>query len=63
MAVLAVLWHRLSKSSIGLSESFPSKRDGKARPQTGFHFMVQKRPVSGSSGASLAKMPQFESGK
>ena len=33
MAVLAVLWHRLSKSSIGLSESFPSKRDGKASPQ------------------------------
>ena len=32
-------------SSMGLSQSFPSKRGGKARPQTGFNIMVQKRPV------------------
>ena len=28
----------------------------------GFHFTVQKRPVPGSSGASLAKRPHLESG-
>ena len=50
------------QSSIGLSQSFPSKRGGKTRPWTGFHFMVQKRPVSGSSGPSLAKRPHLESG-
>ena len=51
---------------MGLSQSFPPKRVGKARPQTGFHFTVQKRPMSGSvqgpSGASLAKRPHLESG-
>ena len=45
------------QSSIGLSQSFPSKRCGKARPWTGFHFMVQKRSVPGSSGQPLAKRP------
>ena len=39
-----------------------SKRGGKARPWTGFFFTVQKRPVPGSSGASLAKRPYLESG-
>ena len=39
------------QSSLGFSQSFQSKRGGKARPQTGFHFTVQKRPVSVSSGA------------
>ena len=48
--------------SIGLPQSFPSKSGGKARPRTGFHFTVQKRPVPGSSGASLAKRPHLESG-
>ena len=47
---------------MGLSQSFPSKRGGKARPQPGFHFTVQKRPVLGSSGASWAKRPHLESG-
>ena len=51
---------------MGLSQSFPPKRGGKARPQTGFHFTVQKRPTSGSvpgtSGASLPKRPHLESG-
>ena len=50
------------QSSIGLSQSFPSKRGGKSRPWTGFHFTVQKRPLPGSSGASLAKRPHLESG-
>ena len=50
------------QSSVGLSQSFPPKRDGKARPQTGFYFTVQRRPVPGSSGASLAKKPQLECG-
>ena len=44
------------QSSIGLSQPFPSKR-----PWTGFSFTVQKRPVPGSSGASLAKRPYLES--
>ena len=51
---------------MGLSQSFPPKKGGKARPQTGFHFTVQKRPMSGSvpgtSGASLLKRPHLESG-
>ena len=49
------------QSCIGLSQSFPPKRDGKTKPQTGFHFHVQKRPVLESSDASLAKRPHFES--
>ena len=51
---------------VGLSQSFPPKRGGKARLQTGFQFTVQKRPMSGSvagtSGASLPKQPHLESG-
>ena len=50
------------QSSMGLSQSFHSKRGGMARTKTGFHFTVQKRPVPGSSGASLPKMPHLESG-
>ena len=34
------------QSSMSLSQSFPSKRDGKTRPQTGYHFTVQKRPCA-----------------
>ena len=49
------------QSSMGSSQSFPSMRGSKARPQPGFHFMVQKRPVPGSSDASLAKRPHLES--
>ena len=48
------------QSSTGLSQSFPSKRGGKARPQTGFHFSVQKRTMPGSSGAFLAKRAHLE---
>ena len=52
--------------SVALPQSFPPKRAGKARPQTGFQFTVQKRPLSGSvpgtSGASLPKRPHLESG-
>ena len=50
------------QSSMGLSQCFLYKRGGKTRPWTGFHFMVQKRPVPESSGASLAKRPHLESG-
>ena len=50
------------QSSMGLSQSFPSKRGGKARPRPGFNFTVLKRPVLRSSGASLAKRPHLESG-
>ena len=54
------------QSSVGLSQSFPPKRGGKARPQTGFHFTVQKRPMSGSvpgpGGTSFAKRPHLECG-
>ena len=50
-------WSLVQAHSVGLSQSFPPKRGGKARPQTGFQFTVQKRPMSGSvpgtSGASL----------
>ena len=67
MAILAGLWGRHSKqSSMSLSQSFPSKRGGKARPWTGFHFKVQKRSVPGSvpgsSGPPLAKRPHLETG-
>ena len=51
-------WSLAQAHSVGLSQSFPPKRGGKARPQTGFQFTVQKRPMSGSvlgtSGASFA---------
>ena len=36
-------------------------RGGKARPKTGFHFNVQKRPMPESTGISLAKRPHLES--
>ena len=59
-------WSLAQAHSVGLSQSFPPKRAGKARPWTGFHFTVQKRPLSGSvlgtSGASLPKRPHLESG-
>ena len=45
-----------------LSQSFPPKRGGKTSPWTGFHFMVQKRPVPWSSGPYFAKRPHLESG-
>ena len=62
MAILTGLWHRLSKSSMGSSQSFPSKRGGKARPWPGFHFMGQKRCMPGTNGASLVLRPPLESG-
>ena len=49
------------QSSMGLSQSFPPIRSGKARPKTGFHFNVQKRPVVGSSGAYFPKKPHLQS--
>ena len=59
-------WSLAQAHSVGLSQSFPPKRGGKARPWTGFQFTVQKRPMSGSvlgtSGASLPKWPHLESG-
>ena len=59
-------WSLAQAHSVGLSQSFPPKRGGKARSWTEFHFTVQKRPLSGSvlgtSGASLPKRPHLESG-
>ena len=59
-------WSLAQAHSVGLSQSFPPKRGGKVRPQAGFQFTVQKRPMSGSvpgtSGASLPKRPHLESG-
>ena len=59
-------WSLAQVHSVGVSQSFPPKRGGKARPWTGFHFTVQKRPLSGSvlgtSGTSLPKRPHLESG-
>ena len=59
-------WSLAQAHSVGLSQSFPPKRDGKARPWTVFQFTVHKRPMSGSvpgtSGASLPKWPHLESG-
>ena len=59
-------WSVAQAHSVGLSQSFPPKRGGKARPWTGFQFTVWKRPMSGSvpgiSGASLPKRPHLESG-
>ena len=45
-----------------LASQFPPKRGGRTRPQAGFHFTVQKRPMPGSSDPSLAKRPHLESG-
>ena len=54
------------QSSVGLSQSFPPKRVARPDHRTGFHFTVQKRPMSGSvpgpSGTSLAKRPHLECG-
>ena len=59
-------WSLEQAHSVGLSQSFPPAKGGKARPQTGFQFTVQKRPMSGSvlgtRGASLPKWPHLESG-
>ena len=59
-------WSLAQAHSVALSQSFPPKRGGKVRPQTGFQFTVHKRPMSGSvlgtSGASLPKWPHLESG-
>ena len=59
-------WSLAQAHSMGLSQSFPPKRAGKAKPWTGFHFTVQKRPMSGpvpgTSGASLPKRSHLESG-
>ena len=59
-------WSLAQAHSASLPQSFPPKRVGKARPQTGFQFTVHKRPMSGSvpgtSGASLPKQPYLESG-
>ena len=49
------------QSSMGLSQSFPPMRGGKARPKSGFHFNAQKRPVPESSGAYLATGPDLKS--
>ena len=56
---LAQVYHQ---SSVDLSQSFPPMKGDKARPETGFHFTVQKMPVPGPSGASLAKRPHLECG-
>ena len=57
-------WSLAQAHSVGLSQCFPPRRDGKARPWTGFQFTVQKRPMSGSvsgtSGASFPKRPHLE---
>ena len=59
-------WSLAQVHSVGLSQSFPPKRAGKARLWTGFQFTVQKRPMPGSvpgtSGESLPKRPHLESG-
>ena len=59
-------WSLAQADSVGLSQSFPPKRGGKARPWAGFQLTVQKRPMSGfvqgTSGASLPKQPHLESG-
>ena len=59
-------WSLAQAHSVDLSQSFPPKKGGKARTWTGFHFTVQKRPMSGSvsgtSGAFLPKRPQLETG-
>ena len=61
-----IKWSLAQAHSVGLSQSFPPKRVCKAKPWTGFNFIVQKRPLAGSvpgtSGASLPKRPHLESG-
>ena len=48
MAIFTGLWHRLSNSlSMGLSQTFPLSRSGKARPWTRFHSTVQKNLCKG----------------
>ena len=56
---LAQAWRQ---SSMGLSQSFPSKRGCKVRPWPAFHFPMQKSLGPGNSGASLAKKPHLGTG-
>ena len=66
MRLGCINWSLTQAHSVDLSQSFHPKMGGKARPQTGFQFTVQKKPMSGSvlgtSGASLSKRPHLESG-
>ena len=59
----SINWSLAQAHCVHLSQSFPPKRGGKARPLTGFPFSVHKRLMSGSvpgtSGASLPKMASF----
>ena len=61
-----IYWSLAQAHSVGLSQSFPPRRGGKARPWTEFHFTAQKRLMSGSvvgtSGVSLPERPHLESG-
>ena len=63
MTILIGHWCRLGSSLPWVCLSLFLLR-GVARPghRTVFHFMVQKRPVPGSSGPSLGKRPHLESG-
>ena len=64
MSILIGLWHRLILWVC--LHLFLVRGVDKVRPQTGFQFTVQKRPMSGSvpgtSGAYLPKQPHLESG-
>ena len=63
MAILTGLWHRCSNSPLWACLCLLSLRGvTKTGHGLGSHFTVQKRPVPGSSGASLAKRPHLESG-
>ena len=63
MAVSTGLWHRLNNSPSRVCLSlFHLREVAKPMPWPRFHFTLQKRPVPGSSGASLAKRPHLESG-
>ena len=62
MAILISLWHRLNKSSMGLSQSFPSKRGGHDQATDWVPFHGAEETLPGSSGPYLAKRPHLESG-
>ena len=47
-------------SSLGLSQSLSSVRDGRTRPRAGLQFIVQKWTVPESSGGSMLKKPHSD---
>ena len=61
MAISTGLWHTLSNSPLWACLTLYLLEGWQSQAWPGFHFTVQKSPVPGSGGASLAKRPHLQS--